>query len=158
MAGGLLGGYGTFFVMAGRYFFPSGANKQWIFVSDVGSIAPGESFAFRSPAGVAVMITRRANDETKEGAAEAGEADRQPVVDEVLALSSVCPHLGCRVQWEANNDRFFCPCHNGVFDANGRATSGPPADSGQHLPHYALQILDGALYIEMPFSSIGRPT
>ncbi len=151
MVGGLAGGYGTFFAMAGRFFFPTGENKQWVFVSDAASIAPGKSFPFQSPGGIAVTITRRA-EETSEQAT----SDQPLTVDSFLALSSICPHLGCRVHWEGNNHRFFCPCHNGVFDANGVATGGPPAAEGQSLPHYALQIVDGALYIEMPISSIGR--
>ncbi|MCA9231252.1 MAG: ubiquinol-cytochrome c reductase iron-sulfur subunit [Planctomycetales bacterium] len=155
MGGGLVGGYGTFFAMAGQYFFPSGANRQWIFVSDADSIAPGESMPFQSPDGVAVMITRR-SEELAEKAEDGTEAKLPPTVDSFLALSSVCPHLGCRVHWEGNNNRFFCPCHNGVFDANGVATGGPPAAEGQNLPHYTLQIIDGALYIEMPTTSIGR--
>jgi len=150
MTGGLAGGYGMFFAMAGRFFFPSGANRQWLFVSDADGIAPGESFSFQSPAGVDVMITRRADDSEEEASVESLS------VGSFLALSSVCPHLGCRVHWEANNNRFFCPCHNGVFDAEGMATAGPPAAEGQSLPHYNLQIVDGALYIEMPISSIGR--
>jgi len=150
MAGGLAGGYGTFFAMAGRFFFPSGANRQWFFVSDADGIAPGESFSFQSPAGVDVMITRRTDGSEQEVPGE------PPSVDSFLALSSVCPHLGCRVHWEASNNRFFCPCHNGVFDSDGVATAGPPAAEGQNLPHYILQIVDGSLYIEMPISSIGR--
>jgi len=151
MAGGLAGGYGTFFAMAGRYLYPSTQNKVWIFVSDAASIAPGESLPFQSPGGVAVTITRRAEKPADE------VASGEPLaVDRFLALSSVCPHLGCRVHWESNNNRFFCPCHNGVFNANGIATAGPPAAEGQKLPHYTLQIVDGALYIEMPTSSIGR--
>ncbi len=150
MTGGLVGSYGTFFAMAGRFFFPSGANRQWLFVTDAAGIAPGQSFPFQSPEGVDVMITRRAGDSQEEASGEPLSADS------FLALSSVCPHLGCRVHWEANNNRFFCPCHNGVFDAEGVATAGPPAAEGQNLPHYTLQIVDGALYIEMPISSIGR--
>ncbi|MCG3151392.1 MAG: Cytochrome b6-f complex iron-sulfur subunit [bacterium] len=45
---------------------------------------------------------------------------------EVEVLSAVCTHLGCQVQWEAEQDRFFCPCHHGTFDASGARTSGPP--------------------------------
>ncbi len=155
MAGGLVGGYGTFFAMAGRYFYPSGDNRQWVFVSAVDRIAPGESFPFQSPGGVPVMITRRAETSTKSSGDE-DQTDETISVDSFLALSSVCPHLGCRVHWESNNNRFFCPCHNGSFDAEGVATSGPPAAEGQVLPQYALQIVDGSLYIEMPITSIGR--
>jgi len=157
MTGGLAGGYGMFFVMAGRFFLPSSANRQWLFVSNVDGIAPGKSFSFQSPTGVDVMVTRRADDRGAGDFTE--EASDEPIsAENFLALSSVCPHLGCRVHWEANNNRFFCPCHNGVFDAEGVATAGPPAAEGQDLPHYTLQIVDGALYIEMPTSSIGRKT
>lgn len=151
MAGGLAGGYGTFFAMAGQFFYPSEQDKHWVFVSDADSIAAGDSLPFQSSNGVAVMITRRVDgSETEEN------PERSLTVDSFLALSSICPHLGCRVHWESNNNRFFCPCHNGIFDAEGIATGGPPAAEGQNLPHYALQIVDGALYIEMPISSIGR--
>ncbi|NOY43260.1 MAG: ubiquinol-cytochrome c reductase iron-sulfur subunit [Planctomycetes bacterium] len=144
MAAGLASGYGMFFAMAGRFFYPTGANRAWIFVSDAASIRPGESFPFKSPTGVSVVITRQSDESTEIGS------------DSFLALSSVCPHLGCRVHWESNNNRFFCPCHNGVFDASGKATGGPPAAAGQDLPHYALQVVEGALYIEMSISSIGK--
>jgi Rieske Fe-S protein len=144
MASGLVGGYGTFFVMAGRYLFPTGDDKAWMFVRDAAGFQPGESMAFVAPTGVKVNITRRRD----------GASDDAPTVDDFLALSSVCPHLGCRVQWEPHNDRFFCPCHNGVFDPDGQPVSGPPAADGQELPRYALQIVDGALYIEMPTTSV----
>lgn len=147
MAGGLASGYGMFFAMAGRYFYPSGSNRAWIFVSNAAGISPGDSIPFKSPTGVSVMITRRADESAP---------DEELTADNFLALSSVCPHLGCRVHWESNNDRFFCPCHNGIFDAEGKATGGPPAADGQDLPHYGLQVVDGALYIEMSITTVGK--
>jgi Rieske Fe-S protein len=143
MFGGLAAGYGTFAVMAGRYFFPVGDNKEWFFVSDAEGIQPGESVAFKSPAGVQVSITRRADVNEKSISAES-----------FLALSSICPHLGCRVHWEPHNDRYFCPCHNGVFDKQGTAVSGPPAAAKQNLPRYPLMVSDGKLYIQMSSSSV----
>ena len=43
----------------------------------------------------------------------------------------------------------FLPCHNGVFDASGRGTGGPPGDAGQTLPHYRLRLERGLLFIDM---------
>jgi len=67
------------------------------------------------------------------------------------AFSTVCPHLGCRVHWEEDNNRFFCPCHRGVFDENGIAVSGPPKDSGQDL--FAVPVVvdeeSGTVFIEV---------
>ncbi len=46
--------------------------------------------------------------------------------DQVHALSATCTHLGCQVHWEADTRKFHCPCHGGVYDAEGRVLSGPP--------------------------------
>jgi Rieske Fe-S protein len=43
-----------------------------------------------------------------------------------LVMSNVCTHLGCRVRWIAEQDQFFCPCHNGIFDKTGNVVDGPP--------------------------------
>ncbi|PZX07695.1 Rieske Fe-S protein [Psychrobacillus insolitus] len=42
--------------------------------------------------------------------------------DEIIALSPVCKHLGCTVNWEgdpAHKNQFFCPCHAGRYEKNG---------------------------------------
>ncbi len=67
------------------------------------------------------------------------------------AFDSTCPHLGCKVHWEEDKDRFLCPCHMGVFNKEGVAISGPPADGGQNLNEVPL-IVDqesGVLYLEV---------
>jgi Rieske Fe-S protein len=47
--------------------------------------------------------------------------------DEVVAFSQKCTHLGCVVYFEAEEDRWHCPCHEGNFDARtGDVLSGPP--------------------------------
>ena len=75
-------------------------------------------------------------------------------VDCFAALSSVCPHLGCAVHWEQQNKRFFCPCHNGAFDASGKATEGPPAAASQSLKEYPLKVENGLLFIAVPSDGI----
>jgi len=42
------------------------------------------------------------------------------------AFSLVCTHLACIVTWNAEKKEFYCPCHDGFFDAEGRVLSGPP--------------------------------
>ena len=44
----------------------------------------------------------------------------------LVALSAVCPHLGCIVQWEKDKQDFLCPCHAGYFTPDGEVISGPP--------------------------------
>jgi hypothetical protein len=54
------------------------------------------------------------------------------------------------VHWEPQNDRYFCPCHNGVFQPDGVAIGGPPAEAGQSLSAYPLEVRDRLLYIRVP--------
>ena len=44
----------------------------------------------------------------------------------VHALSATCTHLGCQVRWDAASTSFRCPCHGGVFNAQGQVVEGPP--------------------------------
>lgn len=48
-----------------------------------------------------------------------------PGVGEHRVLSPVCPHLGCQVVWQKEARRFYCPCHNSIFAADGKLVSGP---------------------------------
>ena len=42
----------------------------------------------------------------------------------VMALSSVCPHAGCFVDYRKDAKDFFCPCHNSNFSSDGAIKSG----------------------------------
>jgi cytochrome b6-f complex iron-sulfur subunit len=42
------------------------------------------------------------------------------------AFSLVCTHLACTVVWNGEKKEFYCPCHDGFFDSEGRVVSGPP--------------------------------
>jgi cytochrome b6-f complex iron-sulfur subunit len=43
-----------------------------------------------------------------------------------IALSRVCTHLGCLVEYNRGKQRLTCPCHAGNFDLEGNVLSGPP--------------------------------
>ena len=44
-----------------------------------------------------------------------------------VAFEQKCTHLSCPVIPQPQQGRFFCPCHEGVFDiATGEPISGPP--------------------------------
>ncbi len=42
------------------------------------------------------------------------------------AFDAECTHLGCLVEWNVTEKNFRCPCHGGLFDANGQVLAGPP--------------------------------
>ena len=43
---------------------------------------------------------------------------------QVFAIN--CAHLGCPVRWFPQSGLFMCPCHGGVYYADGARASGPP--------------------------------
>ncbi|WP_202079985.1 ubiquinol-cytochrome c reductase iron-sulfur subunit [Caldalkalibacillus salinus] len=71
---------------------------------------------------------------------------------EVLALSPICTHLGCAVMWEGNENepnRYFCPCHNGLYERDGVNVPGTPPT--RPLDTYEYEVGDdGKLYLGQP--------
>lgn len=65
----------------------------------------------------------------------------------VHAISTVCTHLGCRAAWEENRRQFVCPCHVGVFDADGKVVAGPPP---RPLGEFAVEVKAGNIYVAVP--------
>jgi len=43
-----------------------------------------------------------------------------------IAVSSICTHQGCTVNFFSSNNQFSCPCHGGRFDISGKVLQGPP--------------------------------
>jgi len=140
MTGGLVAGYGACGAIGARYMFPDGGEATaWLFLGAIKDFSAGESIDYRAPNGQRIAVARQGT---------------SGAVEDFVALSSTCPHLGCQVHWEGANNRFFCPCHNGAFDADGTGISGPPGDAGQSLPRFPLRIANGLLFIQVPTEGI----
>ena len=136
MAAGLAGGYGGLALIAGRYLYP--ARPPAVvrrFVAQADSLQVGDALVYEAPSGETINVARHGPRTT---------------AHDFVALSDTCPHLGCRVHWEARNKRYFCPCHNGVFDPSGTGIGGPPGEAGQSLSRYPLEVRDGLLFIAVP--------
>ena len=56
-----------------------------------------------------------------------------------------CAHLGCPVRWFPQSQLFMCPCHGGVYYADGSRASGPPE---RGLFTYEYKIAGGQLQID----------
>jgi Rieske Fe-S protein len=60
------------------------------------------------------------------------------------AYSQKCTHLGCVVFWEAEDEEFVCPCHEGIFDATtGAPIAGPPE---RPLPRINLEVRENTVW------------
>ena len=44
---------------------------------------------------------------------------------ELVALSTVCPHLGCGLDWVGDEGKFYCACHKSWFTKDGAVENGP---------------------------------
>lgn len=69
---------------------------------------------------------------------------RREAAQQFIAFSVDCTHLGCPVRWLPDANLFMCPCHGGVFYANGTVASGPPP---KPLPQYPVRVQDGMVQI-----------
>lgn len=64
----------------------------------------------------------------------------------VVALDSTCTHLGCRTRYDTAKRQFVCPCHGGVYDANGEVVAGPPPAP---LARLEARIDDGHVVVQV---------
>lgn len=44
---------------------------------------------------------------------------------ELVAFSTVCPHLGCGIDYDDAKKKFLCPCHKSWFSLDGEVEEGP---------------------------------
>ena len=124
--------YGTAAFMGLKYLFTGSRTKpitQKLFIALTEEVGPGQSYPFSTPAGEKFLLSN-----TGKGAFN------------YVAFSSVCPHLGCKVHWEAGKNRFYCPCHGGAFDISGKAIMGPPQKAGQSLRSCEVVVEGNAIY------------
>jgi Rieske Fe-S protein len=75
----------------------------------------------------------------------------------VQAISVVCPHAGCFVNFAPEQNHYLCPCHNSTF-----ATDGTIQDSKSPSPR-ALDTLetrvneDGSVWVKYQSFRPGTP-
>jgi menaquinol-cytochrome c reductase iron-sulfur subunit len=70
------------------------------------------------------------------------------------AFSTVCPHLGCGVDWNEEQRRFVCPCHDSFFSLEGKVITGPaPRDLDE------LEVLSDAAEVKVVYRRfrVGTP-
>jgi len=112
------------------------AYKSWVSLGDVGNFPVGETrlASYRNP-------WKQSWD---------GETDnvacwvRREGTKQFTVFAINCAHLGCPVRWFPQSQLFMCPCHGGVYYADGSRASGPPE---RGLFTYDYKIDNGQLQI-----------
>ncbi len=113
--------------MAGGFLYPIPKKKRRPqFVCLEADIPKGKPFEIQDPSGRKVLLIR----------------DKK---NKLIAVSTVCSHLGCAVYYRPKKDIFDCPCHQGVFDAEGNPVSGPPR---RPLDRYPVMVNSGKVFVE----------
>ncbi len=68
---------------------------------------------------------------------DAGKAQQVPYPVATLGFtvfSPICPHLGCRYNYDADQHKFLCPCHGSVYSFEGAHIGGPAPRGLDPLP------------------------
>jgi len=63
----------------------------------------------------------------------------------LMAVATVCTHLGCAVYYRPKTEIFECPCHQGAFDREGNPLYGPP---DRPLDSYPTEVREGKVFVQ----------
>jgi menaquinol-cytochrome c reductase iron-sulfur subunit len=69
---------------------------------------------------------------------------RREPADAFIAFAVNCTHLECPVAWFPESGLFLCPCHGGVYKADGTNVAGPPP---RPLFRYPCRVENGKLFV-----------
>jgi len=111
--------------------------RHWVSIGDVSEFHPGETklVVFRNPF----------REPTDGDTANVPAYVRCTAPGKFVVFAINCAHLGCPVRWFSESQLFMCPCHGGVYYADGSRASGPPE---RGLFTYQERIEDGKLMID----------
>ena len=64
--------------------------------------------------------------------------------DKLAAISPICPHQGCLVNWNKTHSAFICPCHGARFGADGKVLQGPAT---KNLKQYDVEMRGDEIWV-----------
>ena len=111
--------------------------RDWVTVGNTADFPPGETtlVTFRNP------YSNPWDGET----ANVPAYVRCSELGKYTVFAINCAHLGCPVRWFSESQLFMCPCHGGVYYADGNRASGPPE---RGLFTYEMKVENGKLMIK----------
>jgi menaquinol-cytochrome c reductase iron-sulfur subunit len=96
-----------------------GAKGRWLRVAEFGSLSKDHPVS-------APVVGEQVDAWTKAPAVRLGTVWLRVLGDnQVAAWNAECPHLGCKVGFDAEKARFGCPCHDSAFSLDGQVQGGP---------------------------------
>jgi Rieske Fe-S protein len=75
---------------------------------------------------------------------------------EFHALSGVCTHMGCLLQWNGTDRTFDCPCHGGRFSEDGHSAPASPV-SYSPLPTLETKVEQNKVWVYVASSIAPQP-
>ena len=127
MGSGFLATAVSFVYPVVRYLIPpkvSDLGNDAVVAAKAGDLKPGSAKVFRFGSRPGILVR------TAEG--------------DYHAMSAVCTHLGCTVQYREDEKRIWCACHNGMYDLNGKNISGPPP---RPLEAFEVQVRGDEIFV-----------
>lgn len=64
----------------------------------------------------------------------------------LMAISMICSHLGCTVNWDAAEQVFKCPCHSSSFDRYGDVIKSPASKA---LNYHKVLIKEDKILVDL---------
>lgn len=100
---------------------------EWFPVAQVADVPPGHVVAFTAGAVLGHLLNRDGD---------------------LVALSAVCTHMGCLLTWQADEQRFLCPCHNAHFSNEGVIQPTPDYPwTPPPLPRLTVKVEDDRVWV-----------
>lgn len=126
---------------------PSDVSSQWLFVTTVAELG-NRAVRFASNSIVGYVLRASSAGNTNDANWKGGS---QPTGQEqIIALSASCTHMGCIVQWQDSDHKFHCPCHGGMFTADGATDASSSKLYLRPLPQIETKIEQGKIYVRVP--------
>ncbi len=103
-----------------------GRGGQWQEVADLSQLPPGAAMRFQAGPIQGYLLNRDGK---------------------IYALSAVCTHMGCLLEWEPEEGEFYCPCHGAAFRADGQMVPGSYRLSLPNLWPIEVKVVNGKIRV-----------